>query len=218
VNDARPELIRFRCRCGVLLTARASLAGRKGKCQKCGFVNIIPEAEQSLQATASDAVAVQEICSICQTAIEDDDPRIVCDRCELPFHHECWQENLGCSAYGCANVNALKQGPDIRIENTSPAFRPPMRPSPRHAAPLRNRRREETGVPWEFIIMGVGGLAALLSVILFGVPSLIMGVAAVAHAYSRGGRLHGGVIATSVAVSLVGTFLGFLLSLAYWVH
>ena len=40
-------------------------------------------------------------CSICQTVIISGEQVVACPFCALPFHHECWKENRGCSAYGC---------------------------------------------------------------------------------------------------------------------
>ncbi len=47
-------------------------------------------------------------CGICQTIIGPEEKLTFCNECKLPFHEECWKENLGCSAYGCPNVNILK--------------------------------------------------------------------------------------------------------------
>jgi hypothetical protein len=35
------------------------------------------------------------------------DEILACPQCGLRFHAECWAENRGCSAYGCAQVGAL---------------------------------------------------------------------------------------------------------------
>lgn len=43
-------------------------------------------------------------CSICQSAIITGEHVVYCPDCALPFHHECWQENGGCSAYGCKSA------------------------------------------------------------------------------------------------------------------
>ena len=60
-------------------------------------------------------VALQALCSICQSPIDDGEDTLACPECHLPFHAECWQENMGCAAYGCPQVNALKKGPDLTI-------------------------------------------------------------------------------------------------------
>jgi hypothetical protein len=42
-----------------------------------------------------------KLCSICQTNIIAGERIVYCPHCSLPFHVECWDENKGCSAYGC---------------------------------------------------------------------------------------------------------------------
>jgi hypothetical protein len=220
VAAANPDhLIRFPCQCGVFLTARAALAGRKGKCGKCGHINIIPAADEAeqLDAAPQDAVAIQEICSVCQTPLEADDARVTCGACQLPFHDECWQENLGCSAYGCKNVGALKQGPDIRIERDALGIGTAMaspRPLPR-ATPVR-RDPAEDEFPWAFVLLGGSGIAALLSVVTCGVPSLLIGAAALMYAVARKGRVRMDATIASLLLAGLGAVFGFLLSVLYW--
>ncbi|MFC1582717.1 RING finger protein [Planctomycetota bacterium] len=40
-------------------------------------------------------------CSICLSVILSGEEVALCPHCGLPFHEECWEENRGCSAYGC---------------------------------------------------------------------------------------------------------------------
>jgi hypothetical protein len=40
-------------------------------------------------------------CGVCQTAIVALEPVGRCPRCEASHHGECWNENGGCSSYGC---------------------------------------------------------------------------------------------------------------------
>ncbi len=48
-------------------------------------------------------------CSICQTVIVAGEHILYCPDCGLPFHHECWQENGGCSQYGCESAPRTKK-------------------------------------------------------------------------------------------------------------
>ena len=45
-----------------------------------------------------------KLCSICQTNIIAGERIVYCPHCSLPFHVECWEENKGCSAYGCKSA------------------------------------------------------------------------------------------------------------------
>ncbi|MCX6165532.1 MAG: DUF4440 domain-containing protein [Ignavibacteriae bacterium] len=42
-------------------------------------------------------------CPYCQTNIKETADKVVCSFCHTPHHKECWEENKGCTAYGCEN-------------------------------------------------------------------------------------------------------------------
>lgn len=67
----------------------------------------IPPAAPSHKATATAKVESGQKCGVCHAPITVFDDVASCPSCGLIFHAECWQENLGCSAYGCAQVGAL---------------------------------------------------------------------------------------------------------------
>jgi hypothetical protein len=54
-------------------------------------------------------------CAICLTEFGPAESKMVCPACGQAYHDDCWQENLGCGVYGCAQVNALKTEAEIRI-------------------------------------------------------------------------------------------------------
>ena len=42
------------------------------------------------------------LCPYCRTAISGDtEERVVCDGCETPHHRDCYEENGGCTVFGC---------------------------------------------------------------------------------------------------------------------
>ncbi|MEZ0227654.1 MAG: RING finger protein, partial [Planctomycetota bacterium] len=43
-------------------------------------------------------------CPICQTQVVRGESVVACPACELNYHEECWIENQGCGAYGCAEA------------------------------------------------------------------------------------------------------------------
>jgi len=51
-----------------------------------------------------------KLCSICQTTILGGETVVHCPDCSLPFHHECWEENRGCSQYGCESSPDTEKG------------------------------------------------------------------------------------------------------------
>jgi len=65
-----------------------------------------------LDAKLSEPVATDEhrseICGICQTSIEPSEVDASCPSCRALCHAECWEENGGCSVYGCDQVRATE--------------------------------------------------------------------------------------------------------------
>lgn len=56
-------------------------------------------------------------CPYCQTNIKENADKIVCSACHTPHHKECWEENKGCTTYGCANnPNTRAKSVDIGNE------------------------------------------------------------------------------------------------------
>lgn len=62
-----------------------------------------------------------KLCSICQTTIVGGEAVVHCPDCALPFHRECWEENHGCSQYGCRSAPDADKG-DSAPELTSSAW------------------------------------------------------------------------------------------------
>ncbi|MCB0724207.1 MAG: hypothetical protein KDC73_05855 [Ignavibacteriae bacterium] len=52
-----------------------------------------------------------KICPYCQTNIKDGAEYTICAECGTPHHRECWNENRGCTTFGC------KENPDIKKES-----------------------------------------------------------------------------------------------------
>src|SRR5690606_35028092 len=81
------------CACGTPAWVPAVLAGRQRPCVHCG---------QPLQEPPAMPEAT---CSICQCAIAAGETIHTCSDCGGTFHAACWQENFGCSSYGCPQVD-----------------------------------------------------------------------------------------------------------------
>lgn len=53
-------------------------------------------------------------CPYCQTNIKESADKIICPDCHTPHHTECWEENKGCTTYGCrSNPHTKKDSIDI---------------------------------------------------------------------------------------------------------
>jgi hypothetical protein len=133
---------------------------------------------------------VRETCSICQFPVGADEERTQCPDCGLPFHAECWEQNFGCSAYGCPQVNVLK-----------PAG-PPAAP----AAPVAVRAEEP--FPWDYLLLGASGLSVLASLLTLGLPSALLLALVLGRRAFRKGRTSRGVFLLSVLVCLAGVVGG----------
>lgn len=49
-------------------------------------------------------------CPYCKTTIQIGEPVTVCAACGMPHHESCWDENQGCTTFGCAKQHNLVQG------------------------------------------------------------------------------------------------------------
>ncbi|MDD4493070.1 MAG: RING finger protein [Eubacteriales bacterium] len=54
-----------------------------------------------------------KICPFCKTEIKPEDEVKVCPTCETPHHPGCWQENRGCTTFGCSEQHYEPQGTNI---------------------------------------------------------------------------------------------------------
>jgi len=62
-----------------------------------------------------------KICPYCQSRLKKGADITVCSECGTPHHKECWDENNGCTSYGCQN-NPLSERTERteRSENSDP--------------------------------------------------------------------------------------------------
>ena len=62
-------------------------------------------------------------CPFCKTPFKEDDVIVVCSVCEMPHHLSCWQENNGCTTFGCTGTIKETIG-NVTNNNVSPATSP----------------------------------------------------------------------------------------------
>ncbi len=60
--------------------------------------------EPDVRSPQVPAEAVGKICPYCRFPIKEGEDVIVCSECKVPHHRECWEENGGCTTYGCRNA------------------------------------------------------------------------------------------------------------------
>ena len=54
--------------------------------------------------------SIGKICPFCKTEIKEGDAVKVCPACAIPHHGGCWEENNGCTTFGCSEQHYEPQG------------------------------------------------------------------------------------------------------------
>jgi len=78
----------------------------------------LPEKQTSHTDNTTTAKPAQQkiVCAACHSPVINGEEIYHCPECNLPYHKSCWDENLGCAAYGCPQVECLKpKGPAFTI-------------------------------------------------------------------------------------------------------
>lgn len=52
---------------------------------------------------------IGKICPFCKTEIKEGDSVKVCPSCGIPHHEACWEENKGCTTFGCSEQHYEEQ-------------------------------------------------------------------------------------------------------------
>jgi hypothetical protein len=86
---------------------------------------------------------------------------ITCPDCAMTFHAECWQENLGCSSYGCPQVNCLQTRPQTKPIGGLLSEHEVMEDKP--------------ATRWELILLSASILGSAFGSVLFGsLPVIVL--------------------------------------------
>lgn len=210
LNFPGPGLL-FDCKCGAPLWAPSELSGLTRRCFYCSKKIIIPRRTGETARIAAEIPAATDspattgvTCSICQWSIDVGDATEKCPDCGLTFHSECWSENLGCSSYGCAQVNALAP----KTEADAAVVDAHLDSDLALGAPNRT--------PWESVLLAGSFIAALLGALLFGAPALIMAAAVLVYFVRASETRRTGLLATAAVVSMVGVVAGVAASCWWW--
>jgi hypothetical protein len=150
-------------------------------------------------------------CGVCQSPILPLEARTTCPACGLLFHEECWQENYGCSAYGCSQVDVLKP-PEPKPAAGAATGQEAVAADADVMPPART--------PWEFVVLGASALAVLVSAVSFGGASALALFAAIAY-WVKGKRepeQKRGAIIGAMALSVVGIAAGIALSYYFFIY
>ncbi len=71
------------------------------------------------------------LCPYCQGPISDSDESITCSGCETPHHKDCYEENKGCTIFGCKYAPPEEpklsvSTPDLMNAGTETVVNPPV--------------------------------------------------------------------------------------------
>lgn len=221
--NASPSGIVFNCVCGVRLWAKDEAVSGVVTCRKCHAKVVVPaestnaDSGETVCGVAFSASAAPEglaapvqsgMCSICQWPTNTEDAITTCPACGLTFHAECWCENGGCSAYGCAQVNALT--PQQTASAHEPEWRPTAMPP---ASPLEPAPR---GIPAGHAMLGASVIAGLIGLLIFGAfPLIVLMMSLVALAQRRPAK-EKKLLLLAVAIAIFGAVAGACVSLMVW--
>jgi hypothetical protein len=203
-----------------------------GKCRFCGAVLQVPQRphivghEDIVTSTAPatqaspTAAAPAPACGACQSPISPTEASTVCPSCGLTFHADCWAENYGCSAYGCAQVNALLPKTDFADaapnDDSLPA---PLAALVTKVAVEQPNTPHASKLPVEHALLGGSVLGLLLGAFTFGVPALLALVAVLVYLQRRRGWRVGQVPRVVLAagiLAIAGVAAGVVVSYVWW--
>jgi len=152
----------------------------------------------SQQLTGKPATVLRE-CGICQSSIYTAEKTTTCSKCGLVFHAECWEENMGCAAYGCEQVNALAPKEPEKAPETM------RQPIVEAIEPL----------PWSFLLLGAATLCLLISAIAYGIPSAVI-TGAAGWRLLKKRHLHDRPLLWALILAAAGVVLGVIVSPMWW--
>jgi hypothetical protein len=165
-------------------------------------------------ATTEAKPAPEVVCGACQSSISMLEQTTYCPECGVAFHADCWTENGGCSSYGCKQVNILApppaKTPTIEPEPVATVAAPAV--VDELAAPAAPPER---AVQWGYLLLPASMLAALLSSVSFGGPSLLLAIGIVIYGM-RHPRRSNKVSGFALLISTIAAAAGSAFSTYWW--
>jgi predicted RNA-binding Zn-ribbon protein involved in translation (DUF1610 family) len=152
-------------------------------------------------------MVARQICSVCHNPITAGETTTVCPSCGLTFHAECWQENQGCSAYGCPQVGVL-----------APAAEEPVEEEPAVAVEGDDEPQEvSAGFPWEFLFLFAAVIGVLLGIPTYGIPPAIGLLGTFIYLMAmQDSRKRRPVVWLALLIGLIGIGAGLYVSKVWW--
>ncbi len=79
---------------------------------------------------------IGKTCPYCKTLIQEGDDVQVCPECGIAHHKGCWDENLGCTTFGCAGHHGHAKANALTCENCGAAVESTQKFCPKCGRPL----------------------------------------------------------------------------------
>jgi pSer/pThr/pTyr-binding forkhead associated (FHA) protein len=196
--------VMFYCKCGAPLWARAQYAGKRGVCRHCDVPVRVPKRTRGKRSAPAVSSAALAKCGVCHSHIVAGEETSACPDCGTTFHVDCWNENYGCSSYGCPQVGVLQPA---KGEAVVEAASTPL--------PVIEEESIDGGAPWDLALLAGSVVGSVVGALLFGVPAIIIALAAVGRLISGKARRRG-LVALAVMLALAGVVGGLALSDFWW--
>ena len=206
----------FNCSCGQRLWSATDTAGMSVVCNNCNQNVEVPrrgEEDDDGAGTvtgaklAVEAAEATNVCGICQWPIDAHEASHLCPACNTPSHQECWMENLGCSTYGCSQVNAL-------VPKVRPA-EPVLGAEPEPFIETIPEPVEAKSLAWGHMLLGLSVVASLLGLVAFGIPSGVLALVALVRLLTTRGKDRP-VLSAAVLIAVLGAAAGVMISRFWW--
>ena len=116
---------------------------------------------------------IGKICPFCKTEIKDGDTVKICPACGMPHHQACWEENKGCTTFGCSeqHIEQHTNPTPTQLQPTSTTYQKGYgRPQPSPVIAFIQAVKSDKLVAIS-IIFGIIGLVLVIVGIFYPVPS-----------------------------------------------
>jgi hypothetical protein len=201
VDAADVSGIIFQCDCGARLWAPRGASGSTTICPKC---------RKSVKAPGElpPPPTRHQICGVCQWKIESTEQMTACPACGVCYHVNCWNDNKGCAAYGCSQVNVM---------GTERREGAPTDAAPIFDASLSDTAESDEPSTIEGPLLAASVIGTLLGIIAFGVPAfLAAGLAIWYLLMSPHRRRH--LLMVAAIIGVLGAVGGLLASMYWWMQ
>lgn len=91
---------------------------------------------------------IGKTCPYCKTPLVKGDTVVFCSVCDMPHHLSCWQDNQGCTTFGCTGTMKEIIGGDSKVEE-APAAPQPMPAAEPKPAPAPAPAEQAVETLWE---------------------------------------------------------------------